>query len=127
DPKIQVPNYEKKFSNLPLAAAINDSQKLWANDYWPRRNGIINYRWNAKKPSGFKLISPTKEQLLNMSLEEIATLAPSEKLDILNGNYDYPIKEETDGRSSPSAPIWHGICHGWSPAAINHNEPLPKT
>lgn len=127
DPKIQVPAYEKKFSNLPLAAAINDSQKLWANDYWPRRNGIINYRWNAKNPSGFKLISPTKEQLFKMSLEELATLAPSEKLDILNGNYNYPLKEESDSRSNPRAPIWHGICHGWSPASINHNEPHPKT
>lgn len=127
DPKIQVPSYVKKFSQLPLSAAVNDIQKLWANDYWPRRNGIINYRWNAKVPTGFKLVSPTKEQLLNMSQDEIAALAPSEKLDILNGHYHYPLKAESDGRSSPRAPLWHGICHGWSPASINHNEPLPKT
>src|SRR5690606_30831614 len=24
-------------------------------------------------------------------------------------------------------PLWHGICNGWSPASVNHNEPTPKT
>jgi hypothetical protein len=28
--------------------------------------------------------------------------------------------------ADPKAEIWEGICHGWSPASMNHNEPFPK-
>jgi len=62
-----------------------------------------------------------------MSIEELSRLAPTEKLDLLNGNYNYPLKEEVTKNSDKTAASWHGICNGWSPAAINHNEPLPKT
>ncbi|MCM2350487.1 MAG: hypothetical protein NDI69_10735 [Bacteriovoracaceae bacterium] len=127
NPSIMSSTFERSFEKLPLHGAPNDTQKLWANDYWPRKRGIINYRWNAKKPTGFDLVSPTKAEALRMSQAEIAALAPSEKLDLLNGNYDYPLVKEVDQRSSPYAPLWHGICNGWSPAAINHNEPLPKS
>lgn len=126
-PDIMDRSFERSFEKLPLQGRPADTQKLWANDYWPRRKGIINYRWNAKRPIGFKLVSPTKEEAMKMSFEELSELAPSEKFDLLNGNYSYPLVKEVDQRASPSAPIWHGICNGWSPAAINHNEPLPKT
>lgn len=127
DPGIMSPNFERHLEKLPLTGAPSDTQKLWANDYWPRRRGLINYRWNSLKPIGFELVSPTKEEALRMSQDQLAALAPSEKLDLLNGNYDYPLKKEVDEKSSKHAPIWHGICNGWSPAAINHREPLPKT
>ena len=127
DPTIMSSSFEISFSKLPLKGEVSDPQKLWANDYWPRKRGGINYRWNAQIPRGFKLESPLKETALSMSEAELASLAPSEKLDILNGHYDYPLKEEVDETASPSAPLWHGICNGWSPAAINHNEPTPKS
>lgn len=127
DPNIMSPHFERSFEKLPLSGLTSDTQKLWANDYWPRRRGGINYRWNSPEPKGFDLVSPGRSEVLKMSQMEIATLAPSEKLDLLNGNYDYPLKAEVDRGSSKTAPLWHGICNGWSPAAINHNEPLPKT
>jgi hypothetical protein len=126
-PNIMSSNFERSFEKLPLYGSPANTQKLWANDYWPRRRGSINYRWNSTRPIGFDLNSPSKQQILVMNQNEIAALAPSEKLDLLNGHYDYPLVKEVDGRSSPRAPIWHGICNGWSPASINHNEPLPKT
>jgi hypothetical protein len=127
DPSIMNPNFERKFENLPLTGAPADTQKLWANDYWALRKGNINYRWNSTTPKGFDLVSPNKAEALTMSTAEIAALAPSEKLDILNGNFNYPLKKEVAANTSPRAPLWHGICNGWAPAAINHREPLPKT
>ncbi len=127
DPGIMSKSFERSFGSLPLKGHAADPQKLWANDYWPRKRGSINYRWNSSHPIGFKLVSPGREEAMRMTQAELAALAPSEKLDILNGNYDYPLKEEVDEMASPQAPLWHGICNGWSPAAINHNEPVPKT
>lgn len=127
NPNIMSENFERNFEKLPLHGAPHDSQKLWANDYWPTKRGSINYRWNSVNPIGFDLVSPTKEQALQMSPADIATLAASEKLDLLNGDYDYSVRRDVEGNSSKSAALWNGICNGWAPAAINHNEPLPKT
>ena len=127
NPNIMSTSFERNFDKLPLHGAPSDTQKLWANDYWPRRRGSINYRWNSIRPTGFKLESPSKVDALSMGPAEIAALAPTEKLDLLNGNYDYPLVKEVESVASPVAPLWHGICNGWSPAAINHNEPLPKS
>lgn len=126
DPMIMSSDFKRNFSSLPLKGHIADPQKLWANDYWPRKRGGINYRWNASQRIGFKLSSPAKEDILLMNEAQLAALAPSEKLDILNGHYDYPLKAEVNEGASPQAPLWHGICNGWSPASINHNEPTPK-
>src|SRR5690606_24670082 len=28
--------------------------------------------------------------------------------------------------ANPKALIWEGICHGWAPATMNHDEPVPR-
>ena len=62
-----------------------------------------------------------------MSIPELAELAPSEKYDLFTGNYHYPLRNEVDRVAADrSAEIWEGICHGWSPATMNHAEPKPK-
>jgi hypothetical protein len=61
-----------------------------------------------------------------MTQDQIAKLAPSEKYDLFLGNYDYPLKKIVDGSASRTAPDWAGICHGWAPASLFHNEPTPK-
>lgn len=63
---------------------------------------------------------------MSMTPELIATLAPSEKWDLYMGNYDYPVKKHAGTFASPGAADWAGICHGWAPASLNHNEPTPK-
>ena len=62
-----------------------------------------------------------------MSLSQLKTLAPSEKYDLFIGRYDYPVKREVAAYASPSRPVWEGICDGWAGAAMNHDEPTPKT
>jgi hypothetical protein len=125
-PNIMSSSFVRTFNQLPLHGAPASNQKLWANDYWPTNRGSINYRWNSTNPVGFDLVSPTREQALRMTQAELATLAPSEKLDILNGNFDYPFRKGVEANSSKTSAMWHGICNGWAPAALNHNEPLPK-
>lgn len=127
NPDIMSKSFERNFEKLPLQASSANSHKLWASDYWPRNRGGINYRWNSPKPIGFDLVSPSKAQVLAMSQEELATLAASEKFDLLNGDYSYTLKREVNAGASPRAPLWNGICNGWAPASINHNEPTPKT
>lgn len=127
NPTIMSDSFERRFEKLPLHGVPSDVHKLWANDYWPSNRGSINYRWNSSKRIGFDLVSPTKEQALVLSPAEIAALAPSEKLDLLNGDYSYAIRRDVEEHSSKTDAIWHGICNGWAPAALNHNEPLPKT
>lgn len=127
NPSIRSATFERTFSKLPLAGTPKDTRKLWASDYWSRKKGSINLRWNSRTPVGFDLVSPTLDEARTMSLDQLATLAASEKLDLLNGDFDYSIKKEVDKNADKGAPLWHGICNGWSPAALNHNEPTPKT
>lgn len=126
DPAIMNFFYKKKFSELPLRASLTNSKKLWSGDYWPLSKGNINYRWYSSKKIGLNLRSPTKEEALDMSIPELAELSPSEKYDLFTGRYDYPLRREVEKIANPNAKIWEGICHGWSPATINHNEPTPK-
>lgn len=127
DPAIRNPNYERSFAKLPLSGSPRDTRKQWASDYWARKKGLINLRWNARTPVGFKLVSPSREEAHTMTQEQLATLAPSEKLDLLNGDYEFSLVKEVDKIADKGAAIWHGICNGWAPASINHNEPTPKT
>ncbi len=119
--------FERNFSVLPLTGKSADPQKNWSSDYWARKKGGINYRWNAATPSGFNLVSPTKEEALTMSESQLAALAPSEKWDLFTGRYDYPLKKRIADYASPTRPSWEGICDGWAGAALNHDEPKPMT
>lgn len=127
DPQIMSYYYVRGFSKLPLSGQVDQStNKLWSGNYWSLSKGNINYRWYSKNKKGFNLDSPDKQRLKRMSIAELAELAPSEKYDLFTGRYDYPLRNEVNKIANPSALIWEGICHGWSPATINHNEPLPK-
>jgi hypothetical protein len=126
DPDIMSSGFTHKFSELPLAGTVEIGPKAWSGHYWPSQHGGINNRWNAPGQPGFNYKSPTFTEVRRMSLEQLAQLAPSEKYDLLLGKYDYPLKKEAEGVASRRAPDWAGICHGWAPAALHHNEPTPK-
>lgn len=114
-------------NSLPLSGTVANPLRYWSSDFWSKRKGGINYRWNALKPTGQNLKSPSKEQVARMSIAELATLAPTEKLDLLSGSYDYPLKREIAKYANPRAPEWEGICNGWSEASMHHDEPTPVT
>lgn len=125
-PEIMSSGFIHDFKALPLSGMIKIGPKAWSGDYWSSKKGSINIRWNSPAKEGFDYKSPTKEQAKLMSVEELAMLAPTEKYDLMAGRYDYPLKKEVDGIASKMAQDWAGICNGWSPAAIFHNEPTPK-
>lgn len=126
DPDIFDSGFIHELSGLPLEGSIPASTKAWSGDYWASKKGGINIRWNAPVKVGFDYKSPSKAQVLTMTLEQLKTLAPTEKFDLLMGRYDYPLKKEAEGTASKLAQDWAGICNGWAPAAIFHNEPTPK-
>lgn len=126
DPEIFSSGFTHKLSDLPLEGKLDVGTRAWSGDYWSAKKGSINYRWNAPTKIGYDLNSPSKATAARMSEAELATLAPSEKFDLLMGRYDYPFVREVDGVATPAASIWAGICHGWSPATLYHNEPTPK-
>lgn len=125
-PIIMANQLNHEMGALPLEAHLANESKRWSNTHWPNRKGGINYRWNAVKKVGFGYTSPTFEQVKKMSLEELAQLSPSEKYDLYTGKYDYPVKTLVSFTANRKAPDWEGLCHGWAPAAIFHNEPTPK-
>jgi hypothetical protein len=126
DPEIMSAGFTHKFSELPLAGTVEIGPKAWSGHYWPSREGGINFRWNSPKKETFNYKSPSKDMVMRMSLEELSRLAPTEKYDLLMSRYHFPLKTEAEGTARRNAPDWAGICHGWAPATLNHNEPSPK-
>lgn len=117
---------EKGFYLLPLKGEVSNGQKFWSGDYWALNKGNINIRWNSPVVDGWSYVSPTREQFLFMMPEEIAQLSPTEKFDLYLGRYEYPLKEEVYTHADRYALDWEGICNGWAPSSMNHNEPTPK-
>lgn len=118
---------ERNFSALPLNGEVSNDKRFWSSDFWAKFKGGINYRWNAPRPAGQNLRSPSRTEVFAMTQEQLATLAPSEKLDLLAGAYDYPLKKEIARYANPEAPKWEGICNGWAEASTHHDEPTPIT
>jgi hypothetical protein len=54
----------------------------------------------------------TKEELKQLSQQQLMELSPAEKLDILAGRYDYPTVKSERRRTSPYDEFWEGLCHG---------------
>jgi len=126
DPEIMSSGFTHELDKLPLNGTIDINPRGWSGDYWASKKGSINFRWNSPNPEGFKLKSPTQIEAKAMSSAQIATLAPSEKYDLLLGNYEYPLRKEVEDVASKLSSDWAGICHGWAPASLHHHEPQPK-
>ncbi len=125
-PEIMGPHFIKEFNALPLVGEVAQTKKYWSGDYWALRKGNINNRWYSQNRIGFNLISPEQDEARSMTIPMLAELSPSEKYDLFTGSYDYPLKKAVSEIAYPEAQSWEGICHGWSPASMNHNEPTPK-
>ncbi len=121
DPSNMDPAFVYQLNRLPLEGRLDFTP--WSETYWPSKQGSINIRWNQPTPVGFGYRSPTREEVMHMSRDQLARLAPSEKYDIYMGKYDYPLKQEVSGIATPSAKWWSGVCDGWSLAALQYKEP----
>lgn len=126
DPLIMSSSFERNFYRLPLQGHTKKTKRFWSGDYWADRYGGINYRWYAQDKFSKQRQSPTKDEVRRMTIPELATLSPAEKYDLFLGRYDYPLRNEVAKLANPKALIWEGICHGWAPATMNHDEPVPR-
>ncbi len=126
DPDIFDSGFINEFASLPLEGSMVVGPKGWSGDYWASKKGGINIRWNTPDKKGFDYKSPDKELAASMTIDELSALAPTEKYDLFVGDYKYSLKKEASGTASKLARDWAGICHGWAPASIFHNEPTPK-
>jgi len=114
---------EKNFQKLPLKASIKDDRYGWSESYWPSYLGGIAYRWNHPFPNPFAYEFHTKEELLQMSEDQLAQLSPAELYDIAMGDYSYKLTKKVLNKYSPDDLWWEGICHGWALAALHYPEP----
>ncbi len=120
-------NQEAHFDALPLSGSVDESMIPWSDTYWPNVQGGIARRWhNPENPAGFKYHLMTRDEAKAASAQAIEMLSPAEKLDIMNGRFDYPTVKKVWSKVSPHDKSWNGICNGWSPASINHREPAPR-
>ena len=118
-------NYQYNLNQLPMSASL--AVKPWSETYWPENKGSINIRWNTPDQDGFYYTPYSKDDLSNLTLDQMKTLSPAEKYDVFMGHYDYPLWNLVRSFSNSRAPEWHGICDGWSIAAIQYPEPQPVT
>lgn len=114
------------FDLLPLDGRVERNGKFWSGDSWPLKQGAINYRWNAIDKTGWNYQSPTRREAGVWPLEMLKKLSPSEKYDLWQGRYDYPLRWEVDTLARLGTLDWEGLCHGFAGATINHPEPLAK-
>jgi len=141
DPELMKIDYERNFSQLPLAGEL--TKKPWNGNYWPTYRGGITYRWNQPPPE-----APSEEhpryhfELLNFAeLQNLKALSPAEKYDLYMGQESWPLttyekKRTKINMTDPNSddydpdleiPRWEGLCHAWAPAALLYHEPGPVT
>lgn len=125
-PEIMHPNFIKNFDDLPLTGEYTKPNRLWSGDYWPFFNNSIDYRWFAKTKAQRNTPPPDRKTAMNSSIHSLTYLSPAEKYDLYIGRYDYPVKRWVQSLIPSKPQFWEGICHGWSPASINHDEPRPR-
>lgn len=119
---------ERNFDTLPLHGDVRDQKRFWSGDFWPTKKGSINRRWKGATRIGFHHRSPTLDELRLMTPEKIAELSPSEKFDLLMGQYDYPLRKEVSLiAANEEAEVWEGLSNGWATASYLHSEPQSKT
>jgi hypothetical protein len=113
---IGVNEYYPKGKNVP-----------WGGYYMPLINGGIATRWQVSEnshPTTTTLLTWDKVQ--KMTIDEIAKLSPSEKMDIYMGNKDFGITKNELTRRGPersNVESWEGFCNGIRLAGASFTEP----
>lgn len=117
------------FSQMPLEASMQGTGLVWSSYYWASQSAVIAKRWqyNASNRYHWRYNTYSKSELKSLSPNDINRLSPAEKYDIYNRQYDYPTVKMARRYGNKRAKVWNGICHGMSPATLNHPEPKTVT
>lgn len=114
------PKDEIIFYLLPLNGRILTKKTLWSGADWPSSFGGINQRWNLQTLPA-ESASPNWVEAFLMGQDELAQLSPTEKFDLFQGRYDYPLKGEV------STFMGESLREGLAVASAFYSEPTPKT
>lgn len=127
NPNKLISNLNTSFHELPENGVLIDQRLGWPGSHWASNLGSIAHRWSAGNPQNFTYKLLSLAELRDLAPHELAELSPAEKYDISNGDYTYPTVKKIFKQFSPRESEWHGICHGYAPAALNHPEPASVT
>jgi hypothetical protein len=111
-------------------ARVSDDKMPWSDTWWPSQSGGVANRWQLGPefpyfwPADYRT---EQKRIMSMSPEDLKQLSPAEKYDIAVGDYTFSLTREVIASTTPAAPIWWGICEGWTGAALSHPEPAPVT
>ncbi|MBC7369962.1 MAG: hypothetical protein H7326_00250 [Bdellovibrionaceae bacterium] len=118
--QFQDPKLGKNEFTLPKKSAP------WAGNYSPMMDGGIASRWQQGTYATPDTM-PTRETAKRMTSKEIAKLSPSEKMDLLNGDYEYKITNHELYVRGPyrtlTPEFWEGFCNGVRCAGFLTPEP----
>lgn len=123
NPKILNKEFSLKFDENLTEGKLSDPRIGWPGNHWSNWLGGIAHRWSAANPQNFTYKLNTLEDLRALEPHLLAELSPAEKFDIFRGDYNYSTTKTELSRVNPRESKWHGICHGYAPAAIHHPEP----
>lgn len=110
------------FDSLPLSGTA--TVKPWAGYHWPARKGGIAYQWQQGKRASVNNLK-SYSQVQSMSWSEKQRLSPSEKLDILLGDFNYGITKWVLRNNPSNSEKWSGICEGTAMASMLFQQPSP--
>jgi hypothetical protein len=144
--------YINNIRDFPIEGVVGN--KPWSGHYWPIKYGSISARYNNNEKNTMKEFDSSggfgRKYSWNESVRKYSqpdehnnfynlpnfenyvneNYSPSEKYDLLVGDYDYTLtnalKDEGNYMvrdSKGDVPEWMGICHGWSPASMYEREP----
>lgn len=107
----------------------------WAGYYWSMANGLLGFRyadkkfiWNESWENRLEYV--TQNPMTSFLENKIENLSPSEKYDLLIGNYSAPITTHMwdEGKKEiaqyQKIRDWSGLCHGLAMASLKF--PWPK-
>ena len=140
-------HYNYQLSALPTAGKVDPHHIPWADSYWPKQRGAMNYRWKKFQNENmdqnlstadldrlfFHNHLYTRDELLTLNRtkpEEIMNLSPTEKYSIFIGDYSYRLVHQWASnmdKNNPDRAYWEGYCHAWAAAALHYPEPQPVT
>lgn len=141
-------NQGKKLEDFNIKSHANTEvfflpkEKLpWTGYYFPFWLGGIASPWQKTIVYPFKEIyknffgkkrsaEENRKMVSTMSQEQIDSLSPAEKMDISQGNYDFPFTNyeltRRGNKKDGFVYLWEGFCNGISAACISTPEPTKK-
>lgn len=128
----------QKYNGAPDEFMPTPENAPWAANYFPMTRGGIASRWQGDM-AGYKLLNDgpegrpltstqAREKVRELTPAELEALSPTEKYDILRGDYSFKstrweLRHRGPGRT-PAPKGWEGFCNAMRAAGCLSSEPV---